>query len=211
MQHFFKLLTSALIITSLLSCENGAKQQDNSEKKEEKIKQQVAVDEKPQTIERTQTAEERINDIRKWYAEIINQGLSNCKTKTKTSYDSPMPDMEPFAFEQTASSCILSNDFQLIEAYLNGYEWGNKVHIYKKNGKIFFVFIEGGAESWTFEKRYYCDKDENVIRYLEREGENGDQPNGPQTTMKLNADNPNIRAYLNSEFKEIAGILKAEI
>lgn len=205
MLHFFKLLTSALIITSLLSCDNGAKQQDKSEKKDEKIKQQVAVEEKTQTIE------ERINDNRKWYAEIINLGRSNCKTKTKTSYDSPMPDMEPFAFEQTASSCNLSNDFQLIEAYLNGYEWGNNVHIYKKNGKIFFVFIEGGAESWTFEKRYYCDKDENVIRYLEREGENGDKPNGPQTTMKLNAVNPNIRAYLNSEFKEIAGILKAAI
>ena len=207
MNKSLKISAILFLCFIFLACENAPKKQ--IEKVEAGDNQTTQIENK--TEEKPQTTEERINDIRKWYAEVSKKGTSSCKTKTKTSYDSFSPDSEPMPFEQNASACKFANQFELVEANLNGYEWGETIHIYKKDGKIFFVFVEGGAESWTYERRYYCDKDENVISHLEREGENGDQPSGPQTIMKLNTSTPSIRAYLSSEFKEIESILKTKI
>ena len=86
-----------------------------------------------------------------------------------------------------------------------------KIPIYKRNGKIFFVFIEGGGEGWSFEKRYYCDEEENVIKHIEREAENGDAITGPQIEIEINKSNPNVRKYVEEDIREIESILKIPI
>lgn len=162
-------------------------------------------------IDVPQTVEERITDIRNWYSEMVGMSKRNCRIKTRTSYEGFGIDSEKIPFEQKATVCSLSDEYELIEGELSGYEWGSTIHIYKKNGKIFFVFIEGGAEAYTFERRYYCDKDENVIRFLERESDDGSQPTGPQTTKALQQSATNIRDYIKEVLKEIEKILKEEI
>lgn len=158
-----------------------------------------------------QTLEERIADIRSWYEQAENLPKSNCSVKTKKTFDSLGPDSEPMEFQQKVSVCQISDDFELIEADFSGWESGSTAHIYKKEGKIFFVFVEGGAEGWRFERRYYCDQDENVIRFLEREADGGDEPNGPQITKKLNPAKPSIRDYISYEIDEIKKVLKTAI
>jgi hypothetical protein len=163
------------------------------------------------TIDVPQTVEERITDIRNWYSEMVGMSKRNCRIKTRTAYEGFAMDSEKMPFEQKATVCTLSDEYELIEGELSGWEWGSTIHMYKKNGKIFFVFIEGGAESYTFERRYYCDKDENVIRFLERESDDGSQPTGPQMTKPLQQSATNIRDYIKEDLKEIEKILKEEI
>ncbi|NDF59518.1 MAG: hypothetical protein EB100_00390 [Crocinitomicaceae bacterium] len=165
--------------------------------------QEAPVEEIPQTVD------ERINDIRAWYSQIQNIGLKNCNQKTRVKYDSFSPETEKIPFDQVANRCKISDEFEVIEGNFSGYEWSNTVHVYKKDQKIFFIFIEGGSEGWLFERRYYCDKDENVIRHLEREGNAGSEVQGPQKEMRTN--NQNIRDYLKSELDELGLILREKI
>lgn len=200
-----KIISTCCLGIMLIACNSNIDKPDNSDNNT--VTDSLG---RKEEIEIPQTVDERIDDIRKWYAEIDRMPKSNCRTKTRTAYDGLTPE-NTFPFEQKASRCQLNDSYELVEGDLLGYEWGYTVHIYKKDGKIFFVFIEGGAEAWTYERRYYCDKDEQVIRFLEREGEGGDEPNGPQKTMKLKNSSSNIRDYVGDDFKEIEKILKEKI
>jgi hypothetical protein len=200
---YYKIIF-VLSLFSLISCNESQKEEIETTEPSSPISiEESPVEEIPQTVD------ERINDIRAWYSQIQNLGLKNCKQKTRVKYDSFSPETEKMPFDQVASRCKLSDEFELIEGNLSGYEWSNTVHIYKKNQKIFFIFIEGGAESWSFERRYYCDKDENVIRHLEREAQDGEEVRGPQKEMKIK--NQNIREYLKSDFDELELILREKI
>ena len=192
---YYKIII-VLSLFSLISCNESEKEEIKTTEPSSPISiEETTVEEIPQTVD------ERINDIRTWYSQIQNLGLKNCKQKTRVKYDSFSPETEKMPFDQVASRCKLTDEFELIEGNFSGYEWSNTVHIYKKNQKIFFIFIEGGAESWSFERRYYCDKDENVIRHLEREAQAGEEVRGTQKEMKIN--NQNIRDYLKSDFDEL--------
>jgi len=158
--------------------------------------------------ERVQTTDERIADIKKWYAEIQKIGKKNCKVKSKMVQDG-LTDENLYPFNNKVSRCQLNDEFQLIKGELLGYEWDQTVNIYLKNGAIFFVFIEGGSEGYVYERRYYCDKNENVIKYFEKEGESGTL--GEQKAQKLNLKSPNIRSYIKSEIKEMQSISPGEI
>jgi hypothetical protein len=158
--------------------------------------------------ERVQTNDERIADIKKWYAEIQKIGKKNCKIKSKMVQDG-LTDENLYSFNNKVSRCQLNDEYQLIKGELVGYEWDQTVNIYLKNGAIFFVFIEGGSEGYVYEHRYYCDKDENVIKYLMKEGESGVL--GGHKTMKLNLKSPNIRSYIKSEIKELQAISRGVI
>ena len=200
---YYKIII-VLSLFCLISCNESQKEEIETTEPSTPISiKESPVEEIPQTVD------ERINDIRAWYSQIQNLGLKNCKQKTRVKYDSFSPETEKMPFDQVASRCKLTDEFELIEGNLSGYEWSYTVHIYKKNQKIFFIFIEGGAESWSYERRYYCDKDENVIRHLEREAEGGEEVRGPQKEMKIN--NQNIREYLKSDFDELELTLRSSI
>jgi hypothetical protein len=60
------------------------------------------------------------------------------------------------------------------------------------------------------EQRFFCDENENIIRFQERIG-SGEPPNGPQITLKLKKNPTNIRNKIGEQFKEIERILKLNI
>jgi len=77
-----------------------------------------------------------------------------------------------------------------------GYEWGQEVSIYKRKGKIFFIFVTGGAETWSYEYRYYFDADENLIRHLVKEADYGNEISGPNKEIKIDAKKKNVKFVL---------------
>lgn len=214
MKHLLSALAFGIV---LISCSNENKE---IKKTEVEVTKNVDTSTAPKTIETIepiapieppQTEEERVADIRKWYAEINGLTKRNCRVKKRTEYDGLAAADMPF--EQKVTACQLNDTYELIEGEFNGYESGSTVHVYKKEGKIFFIFVEGGAESWSYERRYYCDKDENIIRFLEREGEGGDEPSGAQNTKKLKNRTTNIRDYewVGDDISKIEKILKEKI
>jgi hypothetical protein len=150
------------------------------------------------------TVDERVEQIRGWYGEIQKIGMNNCKTKRKTRYEKGFSsDSEEFSFEQIVKTCELNEDFELIKGEFSGYEWAQQVSIYKRKDKIFFIFVTGGAESWTYEYRYYFDSDENLIRHLVREADGGDEISGPNTEKKINAKKKYVKDCAKEYLDEI--------
>lgn len=149
----------------------------------------------------------RIEEIKKWYAEVGKLNSKNCQTKTFVKYDSFSSESEKLPFDQKIIICQPSNTYQTITAELSGYEWGAKTHIYKKNEKIFFVFIEGSSEGFSYEKRFYCDKDEIIILQLEKEAEGGADFSAPNKEIKLTSDNLSIKEALSEDFSQINKML----
>ena len=150
------------------------------------------------------SVDERVEQIRGWYGEIQKIGMNNCKTKRKTRYERGFSsDSEEFSFEQIVKTCELNEDFELIKGEFSGYEWAQQVSVYKRKDKIFFMFVTGGAESWTYEYRYYFDSDENLIRHLVREADGGDEISGPNTEKKINAKKKYVKDCAKEYFDEI--------
>jgi hypothetical protein len=150
------------------------------------------------------SVDERVEQIRGWYGEIQKIGMNNCKTKRKTRYEKGFSsDSEEFSFEQIVKTCELKEDFELIKGEFSGYEWAQQVSVYKRKDKIFFIFVTGGAESWTYEYRYYFDSDENLIRHLVREADGGDEISGPNTEKKINAKKKYVKDCAKEYFDEI--------
>ena len=150
------------------------------------------------------SVDERVEQIRGWYGEIQKIGMNNCKTKRKTRYERGFSsDSEEFSFEQIVKTCELNEDFELIKGEFSGYEWAQQVSVYKRKDKIFFIFVTGGAESWTYEYRYYFDSDENLIRHLVREADGGDEISGPNTEKKINAKKKYVKDCAKEYFDEI--------
>lgn len=158
--------------------------------------------------EQNLTVDERVEQIRGWYGEIQKIGMNNCKTKRKTRYERGFSsDSEEFPFEQIVKTCNLNDDFELIRGEFSGYEWNQQVSIYKRKGKIFFIFVTGGAEAWSYEYRYYFDKDENLIRHLEREADGGDELSGPNKEKKIDDKKKFVTVCAKDYFKEIEFVL----
>jgi hypothetical protein len=158
--------------------------------------------------EQNLTVDERVEQIRGWYGEIQKIGMNNCKTKRKTRYERGFSsDGEEFPFEQIVKTCNLNDDFELIRGEFSGYEWNQQVSMYKRKGKIFFIFVTGGAEAWSYEYRYYFDKDENLIRHLEREADGGDELSGPNKEKKIDDKKKFVTVCAKDYFKEIEFVL----
>ena len=186
-----------LIVLFLTSCNEKQPQTNISiQQKEMREGQNPAQEATKTNPEVPQTKEERIQDIKAWYDQIQLMGKRNCIERERIKNDSFSPESEAIPFTQKASKCKINEEFEVIQGNFSGYEAGSKIRIYKRNGKIFFVFIEGGGEGWSFEKRYYCDEEENVIKHIEREAENGDAITGPQIEIEINKTNPNERKYV---------------
>lgn len=167
-----------------------------------------ADDSKPET---PQTVEERIADIKRWYGEIQRLKLKKCTTKKRTKYDGFSPESEAIPFDQEASICKISDEYEIISGTFYGYESGSIVRLYKRKGSIFFALLEGGGEGYTQETRLYCGKNEQVILHMEREANNGDAPSGAHQTIPVNEKDPALRSYLKEEIKEIEWILGSKI
>jgi hypothetical protein len=143
---------------------------------------------------------ERIAEIKKWYAEIQTIGLKNCMTKNYVKTDG-LTSEKKYPFDQKIQVCQLNNLYQVTKCQFTGYEWDKEVIIYRKNSKVFFVFITGGSEGYVYERRYYCNQDEKLIQQLERDGEAGElKANNVENKTDLYK---NIKVVLADEFAEI--------
>jgi hypothetical protein len=128
----------------------------------------------------------RIIEIKKWYSEIQSIGLLNCKSKTYKEYENPFESSAKMPFDQTVSVCRLSNTYLLRKAQFHGYEWAEDVFIYSKNEKIFFVFIKGSTEGTSYERRFYCNSEEKIIKQLDQEADYGKDDNKENIENKTN-------------------------
>ena len=93
-------------------------------------------------------------------------------------------------FDQTINLCRLNKIYLVRKAQYQGYEWSEDVFIYSKNDKIFFVFVKGSAEGYSYEKRFYCNSEEKIIKQLDQEAEYGkdDKKNNIENKTNLNKD-----------------------
>lgn len=156
-----------------------------------------------------QSVDERVNEIGKWYAEAQKLGEKNCKVY-KTIKKDGLTSEQQFPFDQEVKACRLNDRYELVQGKFLGYEWGETVNIYKKDGKVFFVFVEGGAEAFLYENRYYCDRDETVIRHLRKESEGGDGlSKAVNKQVKLPPGRNNIHAYGSEFFSLVEEVMKA--
>ncbi|MCX6293878.1 MAG: hypothetical protein NT127_06245 [Sphingobacteriales bacterium] len=147
----------------------------------------------------------RIAEIKKWYGEIQTIGLKNCKTKNYVKNDG-LTKEQKVPFDQKIQVCQLNNLYQVTKCQFRGYEWDQDVIIYRKNSKVFFVFITGGSEGYVYERRYYCNQDETLIQQLERDGGGGElKANNVENKTDLYK---NIKAVLADTFNEIERVLK---
>ena len=145
------------------------------------------------------TANNRVEEIRKWYSEIQAIGIKNCTSKTYT-VDEPVGydengKMVESPFNQTIQRCNLSPIYSLYDGFFTGDHWGQSVKVYLKNNKIFFVFISGGGEGSSYEERYYCNEDEKIIKELRREADGGEELSGANFEITSNL-NKNISSVL---------------
>lgn len=140
-----------------------------------------------------------VNDIRKWYSEVQSIGMKNCSSKTYTVYETAGFDASgkpiKYPHDQTIQRCNLSTTYSLYDGSFTGDHWGQNVKVYLKNNKIFFVFITGGGEGYSYEERYYCNEDEKIIKELKREGDFGEAPSGENSEVKTNI-NKDIRTVI---------------
>lgn len=120
-----------------------------------------------ETVESPQTVEERIQEIKKLYANIQrspNQD-QDCTTKSKTTINYDVIE-EGIPFENKAKECQLEDDLMYQQVTLNGYEWSETTSFYYHDGKRFFAYTSGGAEACGYDYRVYYDRDGEIIRVL---------------------------------------------
>jgi len=161
----------------------------------------------PVVEEKPQTKEERIQEIKLWYSEVQKIGMQNCETKKRVKYDSFDLDSEKIPFDQVVKTCKLDDHYELIRGEFGGYEWGQQLSIYKKDGEIFFVLVEGASEGWSYTKRYYCDRDENLIQLLENEAEGGEEVKGPGKATPLDPAKPKIQDNITEYLTDVNFVL----
>ena len=143
----------------------------------------------------------RINDIRNWYSEIQSIGMKNCISKTYTVNEDFGGNETPY--EQTIQRCTLNPTYTLLNGDFDGLEFAENVKVYLKNGKIFFVFITGNSEGYSYEIRYYCNEDEKIIKEIRRNSDFAEELSGPFVDDLTNLS-MDIRSIIN--FNRFNGI-----
>ena len=164
----------------------------------------------PVVEEKPQTKEERIQEIKLWYSDIQKIGMQNCETKKRVKYEGFDPESEKMPFDQIVKTCKLDASYELIRGDFSGYEWGYQLTIYKKDSKIFFVLITGGGEGNSFEKRFYCDRNENLIELLENDAEGGEEVKGPGKSAKLDPAKPRIQDNIAEYLTDVNFVLSGK-
>lgn len=163
------------------------------------------------TTAQRELTEKRIQEIKLWYAAIEQQKKDSCTTKKRIIKEGFDSHSEQIPFEQEVEICTIGKQYEKIVGNFRGYEWGYQISIYKKEGKVFFVFITGGAESLSYEKRYYWDSEEQLIRFLNKEmSEYMEEESGPGKTVKLDPDKLSLKDHLEASFNDIAFVLEGK-
>jgi hypothetical protein len=216
------IFTVTLSVVSLSSCNNlsDKKSQEKTSKDTLLIKNQEEynTDEFKKTSNTQETQkkeaydiESRIQVIRDWYREVEDTYTdTTCKTKKRISFDSFDDETEQFSFTQRVKTCKIEPYFEVVKTSFSGYGYAYGVSIYKKKNKIFFVFINGSSEGWSYEKRFYVDENENIIRHLEKEAFDGEAFNEPNKEVNIDPKKQSIRNKIKEHLKQIDWVLEGE-
>ncbi len=128
----------------------------------------------------------RVVTIKKWYGEIQSIGLKNCVEKTyieKEILDKETKESENH--KQTIKKCILNSEYEVIQGEFSRRWSYAKTCIYKKNGKVFFVFIDGNGDGYPYQSRYYFDSNERLIKKLLKETDFNDKTTNKEIITDL--------------------------
>ena len=132
----------------------------------------------------------RISEIKNWYKEIQSVGLKNCTSNNYIVYDGLSPETSQYPFTQKIKRCSVNERFSVMQGEFNLYESIEKVNVYLLHGKIFFVFIQLSAETYSAEYRYYCDTNEKIILELKKESYDPMKSLGENLELKENLNKP---------------------
>ncbi len=146
----------------------------------------------------------QLDSIKKWYSEIQSIGLQHCIKKSIFESSEFATGSEPLRYEQIVSKCAINAKYSVIKAEFKGHEWASNIYIYLRFNSVFFVFIQGANESYSYENRWYCDASENIIE--ERLMRHDERSSVPEIENKLYY-NRNIRSHLSEDFVKINSIL----
>ena len=164
----------------------------------------------PVVEEKPQTKEERIQEIKLWYSDIQKIGMQNCETRKRLKYEGFNSESEKMPFDQSVKTCKLDASYELIRGDFSGYEWSYQLTIYKKDSKIFFVLVTGGGEGNSFEKRFYCDRNENLIELLENYTEGEEEVQGPNKSPKWDPSKPRIQDNIAEYLSDVNFVLSGK-
>jgi hypothetical protein len=211
MKNYFVLASICMLLFNSCTNDNDklaqmedelrAQRMENLRLKDKEAQQKQNEQDQPQTFE------ERIAEIKNWYSQIQKIGMVNCSTKTREKYDGFDDESEQYPFEQIVKTCRLNDEFEVVKGEFSGYEYSYEMSVYKKKGKIFFVYVQGGAEGWSYERRYYCDKEEKLIRHLEREASGGEAITEANREVSISTANRKIQSYLSHNFEDLNYVL----
>ena len=144
----------------------------------------------PSSTSGTASVTNRVNDIKNWYAEIQAIGMKNCTSKTYTAYEIAGYDENgkpvKYPHSQTIQRCNLNPTYTLFDGSFDGDHRAEFVKVYLRNGKIFFVFITEHTEGYSYEKRYYCNENQKIIKELRRNPNYEEGPEGTNSEIKTN-------------------------
>lgn len=170
----------------------------------EAVEQEGGIEAEPQEsmdqvddVEEEQTVEERIAEIKELYAQIqkADKKLQKCTRNSLTTYDGLM-ESEQYPFENMVEECTLPMGLKYRTLIVNGYESSVTAHYYFKDGHLFFIFVDGGAEACAFQYRLYYDRNGELIRILSAENDcDGDAP-GQQQEVKSSQKREEILSTL---------------
>jgi hypothetical protein len=153
----------------------------------------------------------RVAKIKEWYSSIQSMiNLSKCENVQRIKYEQDGfndygIEME---FQQDVRICNVNNEFEVLNGSFRGYESSYQISIYKRYGKIFFVFINGGSEGYSFEERYYADNQEILIKHLIKEAYNGDRLPTQNTEVEVK-DKQLIKDKISDQLDDVNWVLKA--
>lgn len=153
----------------------------------------------------------RVAKIKEWYSSIQSMiNLSKCESVQRIKYEQDgFNDYgREVQFNQDVRICNVNNEFEVLNGSFRGYGSGYQIFIYKRYGKIFFVFINGGSEGYSYEERYYADDKEKLIKHLIKEAYNGDRL-PPQNTEVEVKNKQLIEEKITAQLDDVNWVLKA--
>lgn len=155
--------------------------------------------------------EPRIQDIKRWYAEVEKVKTKNCITREKVKEETFYASAEKIPVNQSVEICQINEQFDIITGDFRGIHWSYTVSIYRRDNRAFFVFINGGSESVSYQNRYYFDSNEELIRQIDTEfDEYDDDENGSAKLIPLNPEKLKLADNIKESLDYIKFVLEED-
>jgi hypothetical protein len=153
------------------------------------------------------SVEDRILQIKQWYAEIQDaakkEGMgNNCQVAKWREYE-----VSEY-FDQSSKHCHFENQYELIQSNFGGWEWSEKITHYIKFGKVFFVLYESEGEALKSTYRIYYGQDGEVIKILEDFEDFAEGTSNKNKEIKDKSEQKDILQFVNNNWSKATNHLK---